>query len=120
MMLTSDDLCSFILQPYIEASRKDRERFYREMAVYMQYIDKKVLKSENTLKDSASSLINFGQSSLITDDYYVTLEADAENFCLPDESLVESTIQMLKTRRPSDPMFQMTWDGFRSPPDTPS
>ncbi|XP_027114864.1 putative high mobility group B protein 11 [Coffea arabica] len=106
--------------PYIEASRKDRERFYREMAVYMQYIDKKVLKSENTLKDSASALINFGQSSLINDDYYVTLEADAENFCLPDESLVESTIQMLKTRRPSDPMFQMTWDGFRSPPDTPS
>lgn len=91
------------------------------MAVYMQHKNKKVMKTENLLTGTTSTLINFGPSSPIhDDDYYVTLEADAGNFFLPDESLVESTIEMLKNARPNDPIFQINWDGCCGSPDSPN
>lgn len=119
-MLRFDTLTSPHPQPYVEASRKDKERFDREMAVYNQNKNKKVTMAGDLLNGSPSTLINFGAFSLINDDYYVTLEDDAGNFQLPNESLVESTIQMLKNAKPNDPIFEMNWDGRCSSPDSPS
>ncbi|KAL3538282.1 hypothetical protein ACH5RR_001648 [Cinchona calisaya] len=105
--------------PFIEASRMDKERFNRQMAFYVQHENKKVMKTENLLKGSTSTFINFGPSPPINDEYFVTLEADAGNLFLPDESLVESTIEMLKNAQPNDPIFQMNWDEYCGSPNSP-
>lgn len=93
-------------QPYVEASQKEREIFNREEGDSdhprkKRKYKKRLKKDESITKD---------------DGYYVTLDADdinQESF-VPDESLVESTIQVLKR---SDPKFQTNWDGFSDFPD---
>lgn len=58
------------------------------------------------------SVINFGSSLETCDDYYVTLQGEDGNEVVPDKSLVDSTIEMLKGAQPSDPIFQVDWDYY--------
>ncbi|XAR49257.1 hypothetical protein NMG60_11032386 [Bertholletia excelsa] len=87
-------------QPYIEESRKDRERFKREMAAYKKHMDMLAKSSENI------------PSGVKTDsEYHVTLQPPPENFFVPDESTVQMAFKLMKDARPSDPIFQTEWDG---------
>nr|XP_016451047.1 PREDICTED: putative high mobility group B protein 11 isoform X1 [Nicotiana tabacum] len=100
-------------KPYIEASNKDRERYYREMAAYKQHTKKGTVKDQNSYSSSALSYINFGAPPETDNAYYVTLQADAGSDIVPDESLIESTVQMLENANPSDPISQIdNWGCF--------
>lgn len=101
------------MQPYIEASNKDRERYYREMSAYKQRTKKETVKDQNSYSSSALSIINFGAPPETDNAYYVTLQADAGSNIVPDESLIESTAQMLENANQSDPIFQIdNWGCF--------
>ncbi|XP_016459675.1 putative high mobility group B protein 11 isoform X2 [Nicotiana tabacum] len=100
-------------KPYIEASNKDRERYYREMSAYKQRTKKETVKDQNSYSSSALSIINFGAPPETDNAYYVTLQADAGSNIVPDESLIESTAQMLENANQSDPIFQIdNWGCF--------
>ncbi|OIT36322.1 hypothetical protein A4A49_29178 [Nicotiana attenuata] len=100
-------------KPYIEASNKDRERYYREMSAYKQRTKKETVKDQNSYSSSALSFINFGAPPETDNAYYVTLQTDAGSDIVPDESLIESTVQMLENANQSDPIFQMdNWGCF--------
>ncbi|CAI9103558.1 OLC1v1002069C1 [Oldenlandia corymbosa var. corymbosa] len=97
--------------PYAEASRKDKERFNRELVIYMQNKNNTVTVTRDLPSSSTPTSINFAASSPRDDDCYVPLELNAGNQPLPNETLVESTIQMLENAKPNDPIFRMNWDG---------
>ncbi|KAK6159795.1 hypothetical protein DH2020_003176 [Rehmannia glutinosa] len=76
-------------QPYIEASKMDKERYDKEMAAYKQQQNNQNAKSQ-------------------TDDVYrVSLEDDHEDFVSPDESMVELAIKVMKNGRSKDPSLPM-------------
>lgn len=82
------------------------------MVIYEQICSQMTAKTQEISSNLAPSIIKFGPSSPVDNGCYVTLEAShSENFFVPDETLVESTIQMLKNSRPNDPMFHINWDG---------
>lgn len=93
------------------------------MDVYEQTWNQNLAKKQELFSDSSTSIINFGSTLLPPDDdddgYHVTLEeADAENFSVPDESLVENTVQILKASSSNDPVFQVNWDGSYGSPNS--
>ncbi|XP_071695171.1 putative high mobility group B protein 11 [Rutidosis leptorrhynchoides] len=57
-------------QPYIEASKRDKERFKKEMDAYEEHMSKKhnqpQLSTKKIIKFTAPTFINFGTSSLET------------------------------------------------------
>ncbi|KAJ8572790.1 hypothetical protein K7X08_009301 [Anisodus acutangulus] len=100
-------------EPYIEASKLDKERYNREMAAYKQPKNKETAKDENLHHNgSAPSMINFGAPSGIDNGYYVTSQADTGSNIVPDASFIESTVQILKNTKPGEPIFQMDWGYF--------
>ncbi|CAK9166726.1 unnamed protein product [Ilex paraguariensis] len=95
-------------QPYIEASKKDKERFNRELAAY-----KDLKTKQNTKRISSSSkptILDFSTPSRTDGAYYVTLQPDAGDFFVPDESVRLSVMQAMKNEQPNDSMFQINWD----------
>lgn len=81
----------FLLQPYIDAHKMDRERYNREIAAYERALN---------------------SSSEIHNDYFVSLQPVHENVLLHDESSVELVNQMVKNAQSNDPILQTYWDEF--------
>ncbi|KAI3445429.1 hypothetical protein Pfo_002094 [Paulownia fortunei] len=97
-------------QPYIEASKMDKERYDKEMAAYKQLQTNQNAKSESLFSNPTPSMLNFSTSSETDDVYHVSLEADCENVFSPDESMVELAIEVMKNAESNDPIFQIDWD----------
>ncbi|KAL6998739.1 hypothetical protein U1Q18_045170 [Sarracenia purpurea var. burkii] len=83
-------------QLYAEESRKDRERFNRELAAYKEC------------------------KSVQQGDYHVTMQPAAESFFVPDQPAVELTSKLMKNAQPNDTMFQINLDGYCGSLDTSS
>ncbi|XP_060167310.1 putative high mobility group B protein 11 isoform X1 [Lycium barbarum] len=96
-------------EPYIEASKLDKERYNREMAAYNQHKNKETAKDQNLHRGLSPSMVNFGAPSGIDNGYYVSPQADTGSNIVPDASFMESTVQITKNGKPSDPIFQMDW-----------
>ncbi|KAK1374051.1 putative high mobility group B protein 11 [Heracleum sosnowskyi] len=106
-------------KPYIEASRRDKERYSREMAefkiVYDQIVDTQNVPT-TTISDA---VIDFAKPSLQTDgDYHVTLPDDAYHVTLPPDvgdnvvTNEELTAEVMQKSASTDPEFQLNWDGY--------
>uniref|UniRef100_A0A2N9EPQ6 HMG box domain-containing protein n=1 Tax=Fagus sylvatica TaxID=28930 RepID=A0A2N9EPQ6_FAGSY len=65
-------------QPYIEESKKERER---------------VVKQKAALKDQQNMQNTKTQETCLDDDYHVTLETNVEKFHVPDESTVKTNVE---------------------------
>lgn len=118
-----------ILQPYVEASKKDKERFIREMAAYeniykqnteMQNVDTSTNSTTiidfampNSQTDGDYHVATDGDDHVATDgDYHVALPADADDNFARDESMVELAAGIMQNPRPNDPLFQVNWDEY--------
>ncbi|KAL0335414.1 UNVERIFIED_CONTAM: hypothetical protein Sradi_4753300 [Sesamum radiatum] len=97
-------------QPYVEASKMDKERYEKELATYNQLKSNKIPKSQSLFSNSTPSMLNFSTSSETDDVYHVSLESDCENFLSPDESMVELAIEVMKNAESSDSIFQIDWE----------
>ncbi|XP_055814901.1 putative high mobility group B protein 11 isoform X3 [Solanum dulcamara] len=99
-------------EPYIEASKLDKERYIREMAAYEQHKNMETTKNPNLHRGLAPSMINFGAPSGIDHGLIVTSQADTRNNIVPDASFIESTVQISNNGKTSNPIFQMDWGYF--------
>ena len=81
---------SIFLQPYNEESKKEREKM-KEMAAFKDCQNLQNTKTHETFLEG---------------DYHVTLEAELENFLVPNESTVNLAITMM-----NDPMLQINCFG---------
>ncbi|KAM3377973.1 putative high mobility group B protein 11 isoform X1 [Capsicum galapagoense] len=99
-------------EPYVEASKLDKERYNREMAAYEHVKNKETANSPNLHRVLAPSMIDFGAPSGIDDRYYVTSQADTVSNTVPDASFIESTVQISDNGNSSNPTFQMDWGYF--------
>ncbi|XP_016538814.1 putative high mobility group B protein 11 isoform X4 [Capsicum annuum] len=99
-------------EPYVEASKLDKERYNREMAAYEHVKNKETANSPNLHRVLAPSMIDFGAPSRIDDRYYVTSQADTVSNTVPDASFIESTVQISDNGNSSNPTFQMDWGYF--------
>ncbi|CAN4110946.1 unnamed protein product [Withania somnifera] len=99
-------------EPYIEASKLDKERYYREMAACEQHKNKETANNPNLHSGLAPSMINFGEPSGIDNQYHVTSQADTGSSIVPDASFIESAIQISNSGNTSNPIFQMDWGYF--------
>ncbi|KAK3014294.1 hypothetical protein RJ639_008017 [Escallonia herrerae] len=102
-------------QPYIEESRKDRERYKQEMTAYTERSDLYTVSN-----CTEPNMINFAMPLQTDGDYHVTLEPDAENFFASDGSTVELAVKYMKDARPNDPIFQINWDEYCGSLDLPT
>ncbi|XP_010313586.1 putative high mobility group B protein 11 isoform X2 [Solanum lycopersicum] len=93
-------------EPYIEASKLDKERYIREMAAYEQHKNKETTTNPNLLSGLTPSMINFGAPSVID---HVTSQGDTGSNIIPDASFTESTVQRPNSGKTSNPIFQMNW-----------
>ncbi|XP_051147260.1 uncharacterized protein LOC127262566 isoform X2 [Andrographis paniculata] len=91
-------------QPYIEASKMDRERYKKEMAVYEQR------QSQSYGSESIPRMISFSTPGETDDVYHVALEPDSDNMLSPDESIVELAVDIMKNNESNDSMFEIDWD----------
>lgn len=106
-----------VLQPYIEASRRDKERYTREMAEF-KIVYYQIIKTQNVSTNS-DAVIDFAKPSLQTDgDYHVTLPDDAYHVPLPpdagDNAVTneELAAEIMQKSASTDPEFQINWDGY--------
>ncbi|GFZ07233.1 hypothetical protein Acr_19g0001700 [Actinidia rufa] len=84
-------------QPYVEESRKDKERYNREMTAYKE--------RKNMQPDG---------------DYRVILQPTTEKFFAPDVSTVELPGKLMKNAQPNDSLLQINWDECCGSLDIPS
>ncbi|KAL8200208.1 hypothetical protein R6Q57_011547 [Mikania cordata] len=111
---------------YIKASKKDNERYAREMAA----IEEHKRKQRNQLRKTTKNAIEASSTNLISDathsqetssggsfverdsDYHVSLQADDgdESALVWNESLVRMDVGLMNNARPCDPNFQIEWD----------
>ncbi|KAK7846593.1 hypothetical protein CFP56_007670 [Quercus suber] len=84
--------------PYNEESKKERERV-KEMAAFKE---REKMKEMAALKDCQNLQNTKTHETCLEGDYHVTLEAELENFLVPDESTVNLAITMM-----NDPMLQI-------------
>ncbi|KAH6819030.1 hypothetical protein C2S51_002633 [Perilla frutescens var. frutescens] len=104
--------------PYIEASKMDKERYERQMASYKKLHEIHKGKSHALFSTTTPSMLNFSTSMQSDDAYHVSLEDDSENVHSPDESMVKSAIEAMKSAKTNDSIFQIDWDnGSPSVPD---
>ncbi|XP_049351326.1 high mobility group B protein 9-like [Solanum verrucosum] len=96
-------------EPYIEASKLDKERYIREMAAYEQHKKKETKTNPNLHSGLAPSMINFGAPSVID---HVTSQADTGSNIIPDAAFIESTVQIPNNNKTSNSIFQMDWGFF--------
>lgn len=108
-----------VLQPYIEASRRDKERYTREMAEFKIVYDQIVDTQNVSTNTNSDAVIDFAKPSLQTDgDYHVTLPDDAYHVTLPPdvgENVVtneELAGEIMQKSASTDPEFQLNWDGY--------
>ncbi|XP_057961850.1 high mobility group B protein 10-like [Malania oleifera] len=98
-------------QPYIEESRKDKERYKQEMAIY---------KLSRQSGEDAKANANKNDMPPNTDgDYHVTLPPYTSP-SLADESMAEITTGMMKNALPNDPLFHINWDDYCGSLDIPT
>ncbi|KAK2968746.1 hypothetical protein RJ640_020382 [Escallonia rubra] len=102
-------------QPYIEESRKDRERYKQEMTAYTERSN---LHTGSNCTEP--NMINFAMPLQTDGDYHVTLQPDAENIFASDGSTVELAVKYMKDARPNDPIFQINWDEYCGSLDLPT
>ena len=84
-------------QPYVEESKKDKERYDREMTAYKE--------RKNVQPDG---------------DYRVILQPATEKFFTPDVSTVELAGRLMKNAQPNDSLVQINWDEYCGSLDIPS
>ncbi|PSS28869.1 FACT complex subunit like [Actinidia chinensis var. chinensis] len=75
--------------PYVEESRKDKERYNREMTAYKE--------RKNMEPDG---------------DYCVILQPATEKFFVPDASAVELASRLMKNAQPNNLLLQINWDEY--------
>ncbi|KAK1417497.1 hypothetical protein QVD17_26626 [Tagetes erecta] len=122
-------------KPYMEASKKDTERFVAEMAAYEEH--KRNLQRHNKTSTSTNAISEFSSSNLVDSktlspealgdssqqvminsnedgDYHVVLEADEDESALvmTNESLVQMAVGLMNNAGPSDPIFQIELDAW--------
>ena len=90
---------SIFLQPYNEGSKKERKRV-KEMDAFKEREKRK--KEMAAFKDCQNLQNTNSHETCLDFDYHVTLEAELENFLVPDESTVNLAITMM-----NDPMLQI-------------
>lgn len=96
------------LQPYIEASKMDKERYGKEMAAYKQLSENQEGKSQAVLTTATPNVLNFSTSTEPADDVYrVSLQHDSGNLRSPDESMVELAAEVMKKAESHDSIFQI-------------
>ncbi|KAD3640485.1 hypothetical protein R6Q59_003256 [Mikania micrantha] len=111
---------------YIKASKKDNERYAREMAAIEEHKRKQRNQlrktTKNAIKASSTNLINHETHSQETSsggshverdsDYHVSLQAeDGDESALAwNESSVQMAVGLMNNARPCDPNFQIEWD----------
>ncbi|KAK9293122.1 hypothetical protein L1049_021108 [Liquidambar formosana] len=107
-------------QPYIEESRKDKERYGQEMTAYKERRNMQDTKTGNRPCNS-KTIVNYHHHTPLrtAGDYYVTSLPDAENFPV-DEAMIESAIKLMENAQPNDPMFQIYWDDYCGSLDIPN
>lgn len=91
-------------EPYIEASKLDKERYIRETAAYEQHKNKETTTNPNLHRGLVPSMINFGAPSVID---HVTSQADTGSNIIPDAAFIESTVQIPNNGKTSNPIFQL-------------
>lgn len=94
-------------QPYMEASKIDKERYDKEMSSYNKQVESNNNNGEGERVLSNDPTPNFLEAD---DVYHVSLEADSGEILLPDESIVELAIEEMKNAQSNDPIFRIHWD----------
>nr|DAD41234.1 TPA_asm: hypothetical protein HUJ06_015557 [Nelumbo nucifera] len=91
-------------QPYIEESRRDKERYDQEMDAYK---NAQTRETENK---------PHSQDAAVDDAYHVSLQTEMEpndEFLVPEESMVELALQMMEgAQQNMDSILQFSWDEF--------
>ncbi|XP_017234227.1 high mobility group B protein 10 isoform X1 [Daucus carota subsp. sativus] len=107
-------------KPYIEASKRDKERYTREMAEFKIVYDQ-IAETQNVVTTNPNLVIDFAKPSLPslqTDgDYHVSLPDDAYHVALPSDAGDTVTNEQLaaeivQNSASTDPEFQLNWDGY--------
>ncbi|KAK4402122.1 hypothetical protein Sango_0952900 [Sesamum angolense] len=65
-------------QPYVEASKMDKERYEKELATYNLLKSNKIPKSQSLFSNSTPSMLNFSTSSETDDVYHVSWNLTAK------------------------------------------
>lgn len=105
------------MQPYIEASKLDKERYDKEMAVYKQLHGNPKGKSQTLFSTTTPSMLKFSTPKEADDAYHVSFEDDSGDLHLPDESVVGLAIEAMRSAGSSESFFQIDWDN--GPPGLP-
>ncbi|KAF1001992.1 hypothetical protein AG4045_004234, partial [Apium graveolens] len=106
-------------EPYIEASRRDKERYTREMAEFKIVYDQIIENQNLSTTTNSDAVVDFAKPSLPTDgDYHVTLPDDAYHVTLPPDAgdnvvtNEELAAEIMQKSTSTDPEFQLNWDGY--------
>ncbi|XP_052194103.1 putative high mobility group B protein 11 [Diospyros lotus] len=99
-------------QPYFEESRKDKERFKRELSAYKEQKQMLETKTKSLPRSSKPVANNHKMLWPADDDYHVALQSDSDNFQVPDESAVEVAFNLMKNAQENDATFQINWDEY--------